>query len=71
MHIDCDSCEVRGLACGDCLVTVLLGGLPSGVELDAADCIALGVLADSGLVPRLRLVSPQTDATFSSRYAAG
>ena len=37
MLIDCDSCAVRGLACGDCVVTVLLGVSPAGVELDAAE----------------------------------
>ena len=25
VHIDCDTCVVRGLACHDCVVTVLLG----------------------------------------------
>ncbi len=25
MVIDCDTCVVRGFACGDCVVTVLLG----------------------------------------------
>jgi hypothetical protein len=55
VHIDCDSCEVRGLACGDCVVTVLLGAPPEGVELDPAEQVAIGVLADTGLVPPLRL----------------
>jgi len=55
VHIDCDSCEVRGLACGDCVVTVLLGAPPEGVELDPADQVDIGVLADTGLVPPLRL----------------
>jgi hypothetical protein len=54
--IDCDSCAVRGLACGDCVVTVLLGISPAGVELDDAEQAAIGVLADQGLVPPLRLV---------------
>lgn len=57
MHIDCDTCDVRGLACGDCLVTVLLGAPPEGIQLDAGERQALSVLADSGLVPPLRLVS--------------
>ena len=56
MIIDCDSCEVRGLACGDCVVTALLGAPPTGVELDAGERAALDVLAESGLVPPLRLV---------------
>ena len=56
MLIDCDGCAMRDLACGDCVVTVLLGAPPGGVEVDEGERAALGVLADSGLVPRLRLV---------------
>ncbi len=56
MLIDCDSCAVRDLACGDCVVTVLLGAPPGGVEVDDGERRALDVLADSGLVPRLKLV---------------
>lgn len=56
MLIDCDSCEVRGLSCGDCVVTVLLGTAPDGVRLDADEREALDVLAASGMVPPLRLV---------------
>lgn len=69
MIIDCDSCEVRGNACGDCVIGVLLGASsprpdprPSSraaiVQLDAPERRALDVLADQGLVPRLRLVAP-------------
>lgn len=76
MIIDCERCEVRDVACGDCVVGVLLGmpglparevprrggaaGEPSGaaeVQLDAPERRALEVLADQGLVPRLRLVA--------------
>lgn len=60
MLIDCDTCAVRGPACGDCAVTVLLGAPPAlagdGVELDGAERAALAVLAGSGLVPPLRLL---------------
>ena len=56
MIIDCDSCEVRGLACGDCVVSALLGGPPG--EIDDGEAAALEALADSGLVPPLRLVVP-------------
>ena len=56
MHIDCDSCAVRGLACGDCVVSVLLGAPPDGVHVDETERRALAVLADRGLVPPLRLV---------------
>ncbi len=58
--IDCDSCVVRGLACHDCVVTVLLGPPPELADLiiDDDERRALDVLAESGLVPPLRLVTP-------------
>ncbi len=57
--IDCDSCLVRSpSACGDCVVSVLLGGPPQGVEVAADELAALSALADGGLVPPLRLVTP-------------
>ena len=56
MLIDCDECAVRDLACGECVVTVLLRAPASAVEVDDRERRALDVLADSGLVPRLRLV---------------
>jgi hypothetical protein len=58
MLIDCDSCVMKGLACGDCVVSVMFGSPPTGVELDDEERRALGVLADAGLLPRLRLVTP-------------
>lgn len=57
MIIDCDTCVMRDLACGDCVVSVLLG--PAGAltaGFDAEERAALDVLADSGLVPPLRLI---------------
>jgi hypothetical protein len=65
--IDCDSCEVRGLACGDCVVTALLGAPPSGVEIDEGERAALDALAGSGLVPPLRLVLPIEPVSRSPR----
>jgi hypothetical protein len=56
-RIDCDTCQVRGLACHDCVVTVLLGPPPE-LSLGDEECRALSVLADGGLVPPLRLVTP-------------
>jgi hypothetical protein len=53
--IDCDSCAVRGLACHDCVVTVLLGPPPE-TGFDDEERRALDVLATSGLVPKLRMV---------------
>jgi hypothetical protein len=54
MVVDCDRCVVRGLACQDCVVSVLLGA-PPAVEWDADERRALDALADGGMVPRLRM----------------
>lgn len=59
--VDCDTCVVRGAACGDCVVTVLLGAPPEGVRLDAEEVDALDALSASGLVPPLRLVTPREE----------
>jgi hypothetical protein len=70
--IDCDGCAMRDLACGDCVVTVLLGAPPGAVEVDEGEARALDVLADSGLVPRLQLVPLGPPAPASrKRRAAG
>jgi len=55
--IDCDRCTMRGTGCGDCVVTVLLGGPPYGVALDDDEQRAIDVLADAGLIPPLRMVT--------------
>lgn len=81
MIIDCDRCEVRDIACGDCVVGVLLGApgsaaaeeVPSGapaMQLDAPEQRALAVLAEQGLVPRLRLVAPMPRRTAGEARAA-
>lgn len=59
MRVDCNRCEVRGLQCGDCVISVLLGvpeGIVPEVELVDSERAALEALAESGLVPPLRLV---------------
>lgn len=56
-RIDCDTCVVRGLACHDCVVTVLLGP-PDDLSFDEEERRALDVLAGGGLVPPLRMVTP-------------
>ena len=71
MLIDCDSCQMREVACGDCVVTVLLGAPPSGVELGVEECQAINVLALSGLVPPLRLVVAPADGKSLSERGAG
>ena len=61
MLIDCDSCEVRGAACGGCVMTVLLGAPPGVMELDDTERRAFDALAGGGLVPPLRLVLRQAE----------
>jgi len=56
--IDCDDCAVRGPACRDCVVSVLLG-VPETLLQD--ERAALEALADAGLAPRLRLVPIRRD----------
>jgi hypothetical protein len=71
MLIDCDTCAMRDLACGDCVVNALLGE-PAGVlDLDADEQDALGALARGGLLPPLRLVPvirgrPETSGDHSA-----
>lgn len=52
MLIDCTSCSVRDIACGDCVVTALLGP----AEVTPGQSAALAVLSASGLVSPLRMV---------------
>lgn len=59
VEIDCGTCVVRGPACGDCVVTVLLGAPPE-LRFDDDQQRALDVLAGSGLVPPLRMVAPMS-----------
>lgn len=61
MLIDCAGCTMRDIACGDCVVTVLLGPADS---LEPAERAAVAVLAEGGLVPPLRL-APKPVATSS------
>lgn len=56
MLIDCANCAVRGPACGSCVISVMLGAPPDGVEIDESERAALRALADAGMVPHLRLV---------------
>ncbi len=64
-RIDCDTCLVRGLACHDCVVTVLLGPPPE-LTFDDDERAALDILAASGLVPPLRLVRPMSGPEVES-----
>jgi len=63
MLIDCDTCVARDIACGDCVMTVLLGTPSTRIDLDEEERAAIGSLADAGLVPPLRLVRGQPSAS--------
>lgn len=72
MIIDCQSCEVREIRCADCVVTALLGHEPmvgdDAVDLDSAEQVALGVLAESGLVSPLRLIAVRKSVEDDSAH---
>ncbi|MFO7549095.1 MAG: hypothetical protein R6X29_09545 [Acidimicrobiia bacterium] len=54
--IDCDACCMQGTdACDDCVVSVMIADGPP--SLVPAELRALDVLAEAGLVPRLRLAT--------------
>ena len=55
LTVDCGSCVARGPDCRTCVVSVLLGP-GEELALDPDEQAALTALADSGLVPPLRLV---------------
>lgn len=65
VHIDCDTCVARGPACHDCVVTVLLGP-PAELSFDDEEQRALEALADGGLVPPLRMVTPVSGPDIAS-----
>ncbi|MDP2289038.1 MAG: hypothetical protein Q8M73_10805 [Actinomycetota bacterium] len=76
MIIDCEQCTAAPVACGDCVVSVLLGmpGLADhAVPLIADEHLAaVSALADSGLIPPLRLVKPATGGpSKASKRRAG
>ena len=63
MLIDCETCLVRGIACADCVISVLLqipDAPTNAIDLDESERNAVSVLAASGLLPPLRLVRPRT-----------
>ena len=69
MLIDCERCEMRDIACADCVVTALLGPpSPAGAaarvtEIGEAERRALRVLADAKLVSPLRMQWPIAQAS--------
>lgn len=69
MIIDCDTCIVRPGACGDCMVSVLLG-TPDDTEFRPDEQAALAVLVGEGMVPPLRLVASRLAARANSACGA-
>jgi hypothetical protein len=71
MLIDCDTCAARDIACGDCVVAVLLGPRAGSIELDSAEQHALDAFANGGLLPPLRLVPtyPGSESDESAKPA--
>jgi hypothetical protein len=74
MTIECDRCQVRGIACGNCAVTAIMSegpvesegpgeGAAARPELGAAEVRALTVLANAGLIPPLRYAPSMAKAS--------
>jgi len=53
MLIDCEGCGARGRACGNCVVSVLLGVPGSGAEAGDDVDAAVRVLSAAGMLPRV------------------
>lgn len=65
LHVDCGSCRVRGAACSDCVISVLLGPVGDEVQLGSDEVGALAALAGGGLMPPLRLIrGAARDSTY-------
>ena len=66
MLIDCDRCEMRDIACADCVITALLGPAAQPgprAAIGEAERRALRVLADARLVSPLRMREPVARAS--------
>jgi len=50
LTIDCDRCAVRGAACGDCVVSLLLGAPDH--EIEPAVRHAIDLFAEAGMLPQ-------------------
>lgn len=68
MIIDCGSCVMATIACGDCVVSVMLGAPEGfgGAEMPESHLAAVEALAAGGLVPPLRLVRGTEGASAAS-----
>ncbi len=71
LHVDCGTCRARGPACADCVVSVLLGPMPEALVLDDQEQAALHAMAESGLLPPLRLVRSESPLRMDGTTGAG
>lgn len=80
MIIDCDTCEVRNKACGECIVSFLNVPVRESVAtyepvrevvMDADQRAAVDALVAGGLVPPLRLVREAGPAEPLDRRRSG
>ncbi len=56
--IDCDKCQADPALCGDCLMAFMADpAFGEPVRFSEEERGALDVMAEAGLIPRLRLVS--------------
>jgi hypothetical protein len=68
MLIDCDTCAVRGAACGGCVVATLFGLPPEVQRLDAVEAAAIETLARAGFeVTVLAEAAPAAPRAVRSR----
>jgi len=60
--VNCASCDVRGDACADCVISALLGTPDAHVppSLSGEERRVLGLFAESGMLPPLRLVDSRS-----------
>jgi hypothetical protein len=69
MIIDCDRCEVRNVACDDCVVSVLLAAPRTvdhgDIEWSESESGALRALAQGGLVPPVQMRSEGSESAAS------
>ena len=73
ISISCDDCALRATsACGDCLVSFVLGREPDdAVVVDADEARAMRMLSRAGLVPDLRHSAVQPRWGVAPDSAAG
>ena len=55
MLIDCEKCELRNVACADCVVSTMPTVPETGLEIGPLERRALGILAAAGMISPLRM----------------